>query len=121
MSPQPKPHALYGLSLMRGVSVGGKSLKMDTLGIRHKVIKLELIQERLNNGSRLQGSKTLSKKSPRNQGSRPRVLMFFDGDSIHKVKNKEKWFLAKIISYSKARETLKKVLKLREKKLGFPP
>ena len=39
---------------------------------------------------------------------------------IHKVTNKEKGYLAKIISYSDARETLKKVPKLREKKLGFP-
>lgn len=46
MSPQPKPHALYGLSLMGGVLVGGKSFKMDMLGIRYEVIKLELIQER---------------------------------------------------------------------------
>jgi len=37
------PHALYGLSQMEGVLVGGRSLKIDMLGIRHKVIKLELI------------------------------------------------------------------------------
>ena len=46
MSPQPKPLTLYKLSPMGGVLVGGRSLKIYMLGIRHKVIKLELIQER---------------------------------------------------------------------------
>ena len=46
MSPQPKPLALYRPSLMGGIPVGRRSLKIDMLGIRHTMIQLELIQER---------------------------------------------------------------------------
>jgi len=46
LPPQPKPPALYGLSLPGGVLVGGRSLKIDILGIKHKGTELGLIQER---------------------------------------------------------------------------
>jgi len=46
MSSQPKPLALYGISRMGGVTIGRRLLRIDRLGIWHKVIKIELIPKK---------------------------------------------------------------------------